>query len=111
MTTIQYFHDEYEEHVKNHRCPAGVCKALISYYIDPEKCQACQICFRQCPVDAIEGGKNMIHVIKQDVCTKCGTCIAVCPARFSAIKVISGEPVPPSLPSSERVVARARGEK
>jgi NADH:ubiquinone oxidoreductase subunit F (NADH-binding)/(2Fe-2S) ferredoxin/NAD-dependent dihydropyrimidine dehydrogenase PreA subunit len=111
LTTLKYFHDEYEEHVKNHRCPAGVCKALISYYIDPEKCQACQICLRQCPVDAIEGGKDTIHVIKQDVCTKCGSCLIACPARFSAVKVISGEPVPPSLPPSDRVVARARGDK
>ena len=98
LTTMKYFRDEYEEHVNNHRCPAGVCKALISYYIDPEACKACQICFRQCPVDAIEGGKKTIHVIQQDTCTKCGTCIAVCPTRFSAVKVITGEPVPPSTP-------------
>ncbi len=111
LTTIKYFRDEYEEHVKNHRCPAGVCKTLISYYVEPEKCQACQICYRQCPVDAIEGGKDTIHVIDQDKCTRCGTCIIACPDRFSAIKVISGEPVPPGLPSSERAVARAKGAK
>ena len=111
LTTIKYFRDEYDEHVKNHRCPAGVCKALISYYIDPLKCQACQICYRQCPVDAIEGDKGIIHVINQDKCTKCGTCIDVCPARFSAVKVISGEPVPLPPPPSERVVVRARGDK
>ncbi len=111
LTTIRYFRDEYEEHVRNHRCPAGVCKALISYYIDPEKCQACMICMRQCPTDAIEGGKNTIHVIDQEECVKCGNCLNTCPARFSAVKIISGEPLPLSLPVSERVVTRARGEK
>jgi NADH:ubiquinone oxidoreductase subunit F (NADH-binding)/(2Fe-2S) ferredoxin/NAD-dependent dihydropyrimidine dehydrogenase PreA subunit len=111
LTTIKYFRDEYDEHVKNHRCPAGVCKALISYYIDPAKCQACQICFRQCPVGAIEGGKGLVHVIDQEKCTRCGTCIAACPDRFSAISVISGEEVPPLPPPSEREVVRARGEK
>jgi NADH:ubiquinone oxidoreductase subunit F (NADH-binding)/ferredoxin len=111
LSTIRYFRDEYDEHVKNHRCPAGVCKALIAYYIDPAKCQACTICARQCPTDAIEGEKNTIHVIDQEKCIKCGNCLNACPARFSAVKIISGEPVPPSLPVSERVVTRARGEK
>jgi NADH:ubiquinone oxidoreductase subunit F (NADH-binding)/(2Fe-2S) ferredoxin len=111
LTTLKYFRDEYEEHVKNHRCRAGVCKALITYYIDPEKCQACQICYRQCPVNAIEGGKDTIHVINQGKCTKCGNCIAVCPSRFSAVKVISGEPAPLPLPPSERDLKRARREK
>jgi Fe-S-cluster-containing hydrogenase component 2 len=69
------------------------------------------ICVRQCPTDAIEGEKNTIHVIDQEKCVKCGNCLNACPARFSAVKVISGEPVPPSLPVSERVVTRARGEK
>jgi len=110
LTTIRYFRDEYEEHVRNHRCPARVCKALISYYIDPEKCQACMICMRQCPADAIEGGKNTIHVIDQDKCTKCGTCVSVCPTRFSAVRVLSGEPLPPPLPATERAVTRAGGE-
>ena len=111
LSTIRYFRDEYDEHIKNHRCPAGVCKALIAYYIDPAKCQACMICARQCPTDAIEGGKNTIHVIDQEKCVKCGNCLNACPARFSAVKIISGGPVPPSLPVSERVVTRARGEK
>lgn len=111
LTTLRYFRDEYEEHVKNHRCPAKVCKALISYYINPEKCQACMICYRQCPVKAIEGGKDTIHVINQDKCTKCGTCMAVCPTRFSALDVFSGEPVPLPLPPSERVFKRAKREK
>jgi NADH-quinone oxidoreductase subunit F len=111
LTTLKYFHEEYEEHVKEHRCRAGVCKALISYYIDPSKCQACQICYRQCPAGAIDGSKGLIHIIDQDKCTKCGNCISVCPARFSAVKVISGEPVPPPVPEDARVVVRTKSDK
>ncbi len=94
LSTIQYFREEYEEHIKNHRCPAGVCKELINYYIDPEKCQACMICMRNCPVGAIEGGKNIVHVIMQEKCTKCGTCLEVCPPRFSAVSKLSGVEIP-----------------
>jgi coenzyme F420-reducing hydrogenase delta subunit/ferredoxin len=81
-----------------------------SYYIDPEKCQACMICSRRCPVEAIEGGKNRIHVIDQDKCIKCGTCFEACPPRFGAVKKISGEPVPPPIPEEERTIAR-KGKK
>ncbi|MDO8673234.1 MAG: NADH-quinone oxidoreductase subunit NuoF [Dehalococcoidia bacterium] len=109
LTTIRYFRDEYEEHIRNHRCPAGVCKELISYYIDPDKCQACLICLRNCSAQAIEGGKSTIHVIDQSKCTKCGNCMMVCPARFGAVRVLSGEPVPP--PITDRVLVRAKGEK
>jgi NADH-quinone oxidoreductase subunit F len=94
MSTIKYFRDEYEAHIKEKRCPAGVCKALTSYYIVPEKCQACRICARECPVNAITGEKNIVHVIDQQKCTRCGTCIDVCPERFSAVVKISGKPVP-----------------
>ncbi len=94
LSTIQYFREEYEEHINNHRCPAGVCKELINYYIDPEKCQACMICMRNCPVGAIDGGKNIAHVIIQDKCTKCGTCLEVCPPRFNAVSKLSGEEIP-----------------
>ena len=89
LSTIRYFRDEYQAHIKENRCPAYVCKALVSYYIDPEKCQACMICFRQCPVKAIIGIRNQIHVIDQEKCTKCGTCFEVCPPRFGAVKKIS----------------------
>jgi len=111
LSTLRYFRDEYEAHIKEKRCPAYVCKALISYYIDPEKCQACTICFRQCPAQAIAGGKNQIHVIDQERCTKCGTCFEVCPPRFGAVKKISGEPVPPPIPEEERMIARESKEK
>jgi len=79
---------------------------VTSYYIDPDKCQACMICFRRCPVEAIEGGKNKIHVIDQDKCIKCGTCFEACPPRFGAVNEISGEPVPPPIPEEERTIAR-----
>jgi len=110
LSTIRYFRDEYEAHIKEKRCPAYVCKALISYYIDPEKCQACMICLRQCPAGAIAGGKNQIHVIDQEKCTKCGTCLEVCPPRFGAVKKISGEPVPSPIPEKARMIARKSKE-
>ncbi|HSW56816.1 MAG TPA: NADH-quinone oxidoreductase subunit NuoF [Dehalococcoidales bacterium] len=111
LSTIRYFRDEYDEHIKNHRCRAGVCKSMITYFIEPAKCQACGSCRRQCPTDAIEGAKNLIHIIHQEKCVKCGNCVTACPPRFSAIKVISGEPVPAVLPASERTLVRTKGEK
>jgi coenzyme F420-reducing hydrogenase delta subunit len=84
---------------------------VVSYYIDPEKCQACMICQRRCPAEAIEGAKNRIHVINQDKCIKCGTCLEACPPRFGAVREITGEPVPPPIPEEERTVARKSKEK
>ena len=81
-------------------------REVVSYYIDPDKCQACMICGRRCPVEAISGGKNKIHVIDQEKCIKCGTCLEVCPPRFGAVKEISGRPVPPPIPEAERILAR-----
>jgi coenzyme F420-reducing hydrogenase delta subunit/Fe-S-cluster-containing hydrogenase component 2 len=78
----------------------------VSYYINPDKCQACMICRKRCPVEAITGGKNQIHVIDQDKCIKCGTCFEVCPPRFGAVDQISGEPVPPPIPEEERTIVR-----
>ncbi|MDW8168581.1 MAG: NADH-quinone oxidoreductase subunit NuoF [Acidobacteriota bacterium] len=95
LTTIRYFRDEYEAHIREKRCPAKVCKNLIAYWIDPELCQACLICKRECPTEAIYGEKHTVHVIDQSRCTKCGTCLDVCPPRFGAVKKLSGEPVPP----------------
>jgi len=81
-------------------------REVTSYYIDPELCQACMICFKKCPVEAIDGGKNRIHVIDQDQCIKCGTCFDACPPRFGAVKAVSGEPVPASIPEADRTIAR-----
>ena len=110
LSTIKYFRDEYKAHVEEKRCPAGVCKELISYYIDPEKCQACLLCLRNCPVEAITGGKNLIHVIDQDKCTKCSACFEVCPTRFGAVVKLSGVPVPEPV-STGTEVKRKRGGK
>jgi NADH:ubiquinone oxidoreductase subunit F (NADH-binding)/(2Fe-2S) ferredoxin/Pyruvate/2-oxoacid:ferredoxin oxidoreductase delta subunit len=106
LTTIQYFRDEYEAHIRDRRCPAYVCRELISYYIDPARCQACLICLRNCPAQAISGGKDRIHVIDQSRCTRCGNCLDLCPARSSAVRKISGQPVPPSLPEEDRLLVR-----
>ena len=106
LSTIRHFRDEYEAHIKDKRCPAYVCKELISYYIDPDKCKACMICLRKCPAEAIIGGKNQIHVIDQEKCTRCGTCFEVCPDRFGAVTRLSGEPVPPPIPEEARMIAR-----
>jgi len=81
-------------------------REVASYYIDPDKCQACMICSRKCPVEAITGGKNRIHVIDQEKCIKCGTCLEACPPRFDAVREISGEPVPPPIPEEERMIVR-----
>jgi len=79
---------------------------VISYYIDPAKCQACMICARRCPVEAVDGAKNQIHVIDQVKCIKCGTCFEVCPARFGAVMEIAGVPAPPPIPEEQRTIVR-----
>lgn len=84
---------------------------VVSYYIDPEKCQACMICLKRCPVNAISGRKRQIHVIHQDKCLKCGTCLEACPPYFGAVQVISGEPVPDPIPEEERIITRTRRKK
>ena len=79
---------------------------VASYHIDPDKCQACMICLRRCPVEAITGGKNQIHVIDQDKCIKCETCFEACPPRFGAVNKLSGQPVPQPIPEKERTIVR-----
>jgi NADH-quinone oxidoreductase subunit F len=93
LTTLQYFKDEYEAHIMEKRCPALVCTELITYYILPDKCQGCMICARNCPVDAIAGDRRMVHVIDQEKCIKCGTCLIMCPERFNAVTKVSGEEI------------------
>ena len=106
LSTIRHFEDEFWAHIRDKRCPAFVCKDLISYYIDPERCKACMICLRKCPTEAISGGKNRIHVIDQVKCNGCGTCFEVCPERFRAVKRLSGEPIPPPISEEARNLAR-----
>jgi Na+-translocating ferredoxin:NAD+ oxidoreductase RNF subunit RnfB len=93
LTTLRYFRAEYEAHINEKRCPSLVCKSLVNFYILPDKCEGCQICFRNCPVKAIKGERRMIHIIDQDLCTKCGTCLQVCPERFGAVAKVSGKKI------------------
>ena len=111
LNTIRYFRDEYEAHIKEKKCPAFVCKELIAYHIDPEKCQACMTCLRKCPAQAIAGAKKQIHVIDQGKCTKCGTCFEVCPAKFDAVRRLSGAPVPPPIPEEARMIVKESKRK
>jgi NADP-reducing hydrogenase subunit HndC len=85
LSTLRYFRDEYVEHISHRRCPAGVCKELITYSIN-EKCTGCQLCLRNCTVEAITGTKKEIHRIDPAKCIKCGACLSVC--KFNAIDVI-----------------------
>ena len=83
LSTLRYFRDEYVEHIVNKRCPAGVCKALLNYKIDPVKCKGCTLCARTCPAGAISGTVRQPHTIDTAKCVKCGACIEKC--KFGAI--------------------------
>jgi NADH:ubiquinone oxidoreductase subunit F (NADH-binding)/(2Fe-2S) ferredoxin len=85
LSTIRYFRDEYLAHIKDHKCPAKVCKPLIAFRVDEEKCNGCQACRLKCPAEAIQGSKKTVHKINQETCIKCGTCLDAC--RFDAILV------------------------
>ncbi len=85
LTTIRYFRDEYDAHIRGHRCPAKECTGLLTYSIDPDKCRGCTLCAKKCPVHAISGKVKEPHVIDADVCIRCNQCRTVC--RFGAVSV------------------------
>jgi len=107
LTSLKYFREEWEQHIREKRCQAKVCKALTNYYIDPEKCQACLLCLRECPVGAIQGSKDQVHWIDQETCEKCGTCYELC--NFDAVKKLSGEPIPPPPPKGMKPLRKRKG--
>lgn len=91
LSTLKYFREEYEAHIKEKRCPALVCKNLIKYYILPEKCTGCKLCLKNCSAGAIKGDLKLVHIIDQSKCTKCGICLDVCPPKVSAIVKVTGK--------------------
>jgi len=106
LTSLKYFKEEWDEHIREKKCRAKVCKALINYYIDPGICQACTLCLRECPAGAIHGDKEHVHWIEQEKCIKCGTCYEVC--KFGAVKKLSGEPILPPPPPDMKPKRKGR---
>ncbi|MCK5579336.1 MAG: 4Fe-4S binding protein, partial [Planctomycetes bacterium] len=86
LSTLKYFKDEYEAHIKDKKCPAGVCKSLITYMIDKEKCKGCGLCMKDCPQEAIAGEKKQVHTIDQEKCIKCGVCFEVCKLKSVVVE-------------------------
>ncbi len=99
LSTLRFFKDEYEAHIKEGRCPALMCRELIAYYIIPEKCErSCDACVGTCAVEAISANEKRIKVIDQEKCVKCGTCLKACPPQYNAVVKLS----PPSqVPASK----------
>jgi NADH:ubiquinone oxidoreductase subunit F (NADH-binding)/(2Fe-2S) ferredoxin len=90
LSTLRHFRDEYVAHIKDKNCPAKVCKPLVKYYIDPDKCPGCMLCLKNCPAGAVKGENKHVHVIDQTTCTKCGECLEICPPKVSAVVKLSG---------------------
>ena len=85
LTTLRYYEEEYRAHIEEHKCPAGACRALIRFAIDPKRCTGCRACARACPVEAISGEKKQPHLIDQELCIRCGSCRQAC--KFDAVLV------------------------
>jgi len=91
LTTLRYFRHEYEAHIADKSCQARVCKDLVTYYIEPDKCIGCLLCKQNCPVNAISGERKKLHVVDQALCVKCGACYDVCPAKVRAVSRLTGK--------------------
>lgn len=96
---------DYESHFTQQEID-DLFRNVVSYFVDPEKCQACSTCLKRCPVVAMEGGKLQVHVIDQEKCIKCGTCYEVCPPKFGAVTKLIGEPAPEPPPLQARAIKR-----
>ena len=92
LSTLKYFRHEYEAHIFDKHCPAGVCQALLAYSIDPKLCKACGLCRKDCPTGAIKGAPKQKHFIESEACAKCGVCVSKCP--FKAIAIGPGRRMP-----------------
>ncbi len=110
LGTPLYNPEEYDGYFTKEEVTA-LFNEVPSYYIEPEKCQACTTCARRCPVDAIISAKQEVHIVEQDKCIKCGTCIEVCPPKFKAVLKITGSPVPPPLPEGKRGIIKMNKDK
>jgi len=86
LTTLKYFREEYEAHIRDRKCPAKVCTGLIHYVIDPVKCIGCTLCARNCPVSCIEGAPKKPHAIDDEKCIRCGQCKKVCPVGAISVE-------------------------
>jgi NADH-quinone oxidoreductase subunit F len=107
LTTLRYFRDEYEAHILEKRCPARVCPELTVYYILPDKCdRACEHCILTCPTKAIKGDKGEVKIIDQEKCSKCGTCLEVCPPEYNAVVKLSPVSLLPSSNVSPKEAKR-----
>ena len=91
LSTLRYFREEYEAHIVERTCPALVCKSLVAYFIEPDKCVGCLLCLKNCPTNAISGEHKKVHVINQAACIKCGACLNVCPPKIRAVSKYTGK--------------------
>jgi NADH-quinone oxidoreductase subunit F len=109
-STIRYFRDEYEAHVHGKTCNAGVCKELISYHIEADRCVGCTVCMKECPVGAITGSTKEVHFIDQELCTRCGACMAVCPKKADAVVRLPGRQTAALMDQAEGEKGRGPGK-